>query len=295
MAYKVIHETFWTDPRIKSLPPKVKLLFIYLITNPHTHYSGIYYLPEETIAVETGLTKKEVRYGIDTLSKGYLVRFDRVFQVVWVVNMLKYQAYGSKQIKGIANYLATLHNCPLIKDFLEYYKDLKIPYRYPTDTLSEGYQGGIPTEYRNQNTEINNNISLSKERESKTKPPVEEFFNLWNETVKDTPIPQARELTPQRRDKIRVRLQERPLDQWKEIFKRITASRFCRGDNPRGWRASFDWIIAKQENAVKVLEGKYDDTGIRDIRENSKFTPCGGIKGGKNKYDGVAITAGKDP
>lgn len=155
MAYKIIYDSFWTDPKIKKLETKTKLLFLYLITNPHSHYSGIFYLPEVYIEEETGLSKKEIRYGIDTLSEGYLIRIDRIFQVIWVVNMLKYQAKGAKQLKGIASHLTNLHNCPLIQDFLEYYKDLNIPFRYRIDTVSEGYQEGIlqNTEYRIQNTE----------------------------------------------------------------------------------------------------------------------------------------------
>jgi len=44
-------------------------------------------------------------------------------------------AISKQQLKGIANHFNTLHNCPLISDFLEYYQELQIPYRYPIDTL----------------------------------------------------------------------------------------------------------------------------------------------------------------
>jgi len=56
-----------------------------------------------------------------------------------------------------------------------------------------------------------------------------------------------------------ARLKERSIEQWIEIFQRIDQSSFCRGQNERQWRASFDWIIANQGNSIKVLEGKYDD------------------------------------
>lgn len=41
---------------------------------------------------------------------------------------------------SVASQLEALPKCPLILDFLNYYKDLKIPYRYPIDTLSKGYR-----------------------------------------------------------------------------------------------------------------------------------------------------------
>lgn len=136
MAYKTIDETFWTDPKVRGLSVNNKLLFLYLITNPHSHYSGLYYLPMSVMALETGLKQIEVRRGIDTLSKGYIVKYDDDFQVVWVVKMALYQAKGEKMMAGIANHFGRLHNCPLIKDFLKFYNTLSIPYACTIDTPS---------------------------------------------------------------------------------------------------------------------------------------------------------------
>lgn len=151
MSYKLIHETFWTDPKVKELSVKNKLLFLYCITNPHSHYSGIYYLPESVIKEETGLSKKEIRYGIDTLSERYLVKYDPQISCIWVVKMFKFQAQGEKQLKGIENHLKILHNSSLIKDFLDYYAELQILYQYPINTVSGMYH----TENSKQKTEYN--------------------------------------------------------------------------------------------------------------------------------------------
>jgi hypothetical protein len=55
-----------------------------------------------------------------------------------------------------------------------------------------------------------------------------------------------------------ARLRERPLEEWRPIFQRINASDFCRGQNDRGWIATFDWAL-QPDTAAKVLEGKYDN------------------------------------
>lgn len=140
MSYKSIDETFWTDPKIKQLDPETKYLFLYLITNPHTHYSGLYYLPIQIISVETGLSEDKTRRGIDALSKGHHVRYDGAFSTIWVINMCRYQVKNikndDKKFKGIANHFETLHKCPLIKDFMKYYHTLPIPYRYHTEGVS---------------------------------------------------------------------------------------------------------------------------------------------------------------
>ena len=69
MAYKAIHDTFWTDPDTKNLKPNDKLVFLYLITNSHTHYSGIYYLPKVLIKIETKIPDKTVEKCIAALSE----------------------------------------------------------------------------------------------------------------------------------------------------------------------------------------------------------------------------------
>ena len=41
---------------------------------------------------------------------------------------------------------------------------------------------------------------------------------------------------------------------------------FCRGENDRGWKVDFDWLVANDTHYQKVLEGKYgsaDQTGSR--------------------------------
>ncbi|MEO2054712.1 MAG: hypothetical protein ABGX83_05375 [Nitrospira sp.] len=80
---------------------------------------------------------------------------------------------------------------------------------------------------------------------------------LWNKTCLE--FPKVIDATDGRREKERTRLKKRSLAAWEVVFKRINVSQFCQGDNQRKWVASYDWIINNDENAVKVLEGKYDD------------------------------------
>jgi len=131
--YRIIQSTLWTDPKIKKLDPKTKLLFMYLITNPHAHVSGIYYLPRPFIAHETGLSDEEVKEGIETLSRGYLVATDTQNDLIWVINMLRIQGAHATILKSVATQLEGCHKSSLISLFLKHYDTLAIPYRYPTD------------------------------------------------------------------------------------------------------------------------------------------------------------------
>lgn len=90
----------------------------------------------------------------------------------------------------------------------------------------------------------------------------EALRELWN-TEAAPELPRWREMPRARRAAARARLRERPLPEWREIIRRISASSFCRGANDRGWRADPDWLL-RPGTAAKVLEGKYDDAPPRE-------------------------------
>lgn len=127
MSYQKIEGTFWTDPKIQQLSPQEKLLFVYLITNSHVHYSGIYYLPKSVIAEETGLPNHTISNGLESLMDGMLIRCDDPKKIIWVINMARYQVtQGNKVnlIKGFASQFNKLHKSTLIKEFLIHYQSL---------------------------------------------------------------------------------------------------------------------------------------------------------------------------
>ncbi|CAO0822451.1 hypothetical protein DFAR_3060024 [Desulfarculales bacterium] len=142
MAYARIDEGFWTDPLIKGLSPEGKLIAAWLFTNPHRHFSGIYYLPTVLIQVEIGVSIGVSEKVIKSLEEQGFIKYSPEFSVVWVIKMLKHQAgvnsqngkLSPQQVKGIEKQLATLHGCPLIVDFIEHYKHFKIKYDTPIDT-----------------------------------------------------------------------------------------------------------------------------------------------------------------
>ena len=84
----------------------------------------------------------------------------------------------------------------------------------------------------------------------------ESLQSLWNELIS---TPKCNELTPQRRRQAQARLRERGLDGMRVVIERLNANQFLRGDNDRGWRPNFDWVL-KPANIAKVLEGAYDHT-----------------------------------
>ncbi len=259
MSYKIIHETFWTDPKVRRLSEKGKLLLLYLITNPHSHYSGIYYLPISLISEETGLPRRIIEQGLRILGDASLILRDGTSNVVWIRNMAKHQmtqGNPTNVVKGINNHLATLHNSPLIKHFVEAYTCLGV-------TMPEGYPKDSPSMPESVSEE--EEVSGEEEREEKDgssfpspgENGLTDLSSLWNETC--TSLSKVREVSEERKRKERKRLGERPLKEWQGVFNKIQSSSFCLGKNERGWKASYDWIMKGSDNAIKVLEGKYDE------------------------------------
>lgn len=102
------------------------------------------------------------------------------------------------------------------------------------------------------------------------------LLDVWNKAVSGTPLPSARTFSKARKDKCITRLKERSFSEWEELFQRMTTIPFLCGDNDRKWNADFDWIISNEENAVKVLEGKYQKTSSRAASNSNRYSMFAG-------------------
>lgn len=127
--YRNVHARFWSDPKIRKLTPDERYLFLYLVTNEHSHVAGIYRLPKLYIQEETGLSRKAIDSAFESFSSQNLAHYDQATEQVWIVKMLCYQGHGSKIQAAIARHLKELHTSELKSVFAK-------TYSYPIDTLS---------------------------------------------------------------------------------------------------------------------------------------------------------------
>ena len=97
----------------------------------------------------------------------------------------------------------------------------------------------------------------------KKKPlPAKKIADMWNTTC--TGYPKIFTLSEARKNKIRIRVEEmggieKAMPIMQTIFKKMQESKFLKGGNKRGWKASFDWVFENDKNWVKVWEGNYDE------------------------------------
>lgn len=105
--------------------------------------------------------------------------------------------------------------------------------------------------------------SLNAPAPARNKPvPFKKIQEMWNTTCPS--FPKIYNMSEARKNKMRVRIEEmggeeKALQIMKSIFEKAQASNFLKGDNKRGWKASFDWLFENDKNWVKVHEGNYDN------------------------------------
>lgn len=92
-----------------------------------------------------------------------------------------------------------------------------------------------------------------------TDPPLSEaeVVEAWNSRMVPQGFPAVKRLTPERKRKLKARLRENTIDDWQQAMAALERSAFCRGENGRGWRADFDFLL-QPKSFTKLLEGAYE-------------------------------------
>ena len=81
----------------------------------------------------------------------------------------------------------------------------------------------------------------------------------WNALAEAVGLARVQLVSDRRKAAVRRRLAEAGgLDGWRAALEKIRESPGLRGENERGWTASFDWAI-NQANFTKLMEGNYDN------------------------------------
>lgn len=84
-----------------------------------------------------------------------------------------------------------------------------------------------------------------------------EIIDAWNQRMVPLGLPGVRRMTETRKRQLRARLRDSKLEDWQRAFDALERSKFLRGENDRGWRADFDFLL-QPKSFTKLLEGAYD-------------------------------------
>jgi DNA-binding transcriptional regulator YhcF (GntR family) len=117
----------------------------------------------------------------------------------------------------------------------------------------------------------------SSGRASKPKGEEQLAFDAFNDIAAETGIPKAQVLTPERKSKLRQRLNEcGGLTGWLDAMSKIRGSPFLCGDNDRGWKANLDFLL-RPASFTRLMEGSYDRQRQSRAQAHSKPTTRDGL------------------
>lgn len=148
---------------------------MYLMTSPHSHQSGLYWLPKMYICNEIGLPSEGASKALAWLSEENFCKYDEATEWVWVCEMAAWQigtglSAIDKRCKGVQQYLTTLPELPFLSAYIDRYADdfhLKPLSSRGIEGASKGApseQSGTEKNRADRATRIPDDFSLTQER-----------------------------------------------------------------------------------------------------------------------------------
>jgi uncharacterized protein YdaU (DUF1376 family) len=86
---------------------------------------------------------------------------------------------------------------------------------------------------------------------------VDDVVEAWNSLAADRGLAKIVKLTENRRRQIKARIREYDAEDWSTAMAAIYNSKFLCGENDRGWKADFDFLL-QPKSFVKLIEGAYN-------------------------------------
>ncbi len=237
MEYTPVHNRFWSDGWVRGLNALDRYLFLYLLTNGRAKLTGIYELPLDLMASESGIDQRDLQV--------MLVRLEPkiYYREGWVIltNYLKHHIGGGHKFgQGVK---AQFNEIP------SKIRDLAKGYGYPIDTLYMEYphfpnrrEENIRNAFAPQNTssEI---TRVNTTTEGEEKPPKKEKY-----ARRGSPVWELRE----------------------ELYSMLKADT---GHQPTQHTGDYMQIDAalkaglSEKDVVEMFEEAIADGGVRTVRE----------------------------
>jgi hypothetical protein len=121
---------FWTGNTGKLLRTDrdAQVVAIYLMTSPHSHQTGLYYLPKMYLAHETGIPLEGACKALERLAEDSFCVYDDASEWIWVREMAAWQIGTGlkpldKRCEGVHKYLESVPKLPFLGEFVERYED----------------------------------------------------------------------------------------------------------------------------------------------------------------------------
>lgn len=132
-SFGIVSPQFWTGrtgKEIQAAGAEAIILATYLMTSPHSHMCGVYYLSKQYVSIDTGRPIKAIEkafHQLATLPSGAFAYYDQENNYVWVPEMLAWQVGELKpqdsRIRGIIKWYESLPSIPFVAAFFDRYSN----------------------------------------------------------------------------------------------------------------------------------------------------------------------------
>lgn len=127
--YQRVLVKIWHDEKVLELSDSGKLLFIYLLTSPHSNAIGAYVVKKGYVAEDLGWSVQRTAKTIDVLAERELIQYDKTVGVLSVCNYLYYNPVENpNQLISAVRLFRALPRSPILKHLAK-----------SLETLSEGF------------------------------------------------------------------------------------------------------------------------------------------------------------
>ncbi len=128
--YIRIATKFWQDEKARRLSDDAKLLYLYVLTSPHSNMAGYYVLPKPYVAYDLQWLPERLDKAFAELLHQGVIKYCETSDVVLIPNFFKYNPIQNKnQAIGAARRVAELPTNTLTKDFLEVLERFAEPFK----------------------------------------------------------------------------------------------------------------------------------------------------------------------
>jgi hypothetical protein len=247
-----IHPGLWTDERFVTASPMARLFFMGL-WNECDDYGSFEWSP---LKLKMRLLPADSADAAELLSElesaGSIMRYEMAGKAYGAVrNFCQYQRpkkphSAHPQTDEIREWVNT--EARSTRDGGE-----EVPNQLPTggEIGRQRKDGG-----GNGKVEGSSNEDLSAEPTA-TPLTKSEILEAWQKRMVPLGFPAVAKMTGQRERQLAARLKDSTLEEWQRAMDALERSAFCRGENDRGWRADFDFLL-QPKSFTKLLEGAYD-------------------------------------
>lgn len=294
--YRKIDPRIWNDAKFCSFSERGKLLFFYVLTHPNMTMIGMLRATPEGLFSELGFDASDCQADWQAVCEAGVVQVAKQ-GLIRLPNFLKYNEPESPSVvKSWVSCFDLLPECDLLNDakrdiesyliqkgksWIEAYRGTK---KQPNSQTSK--QSGRQTA-RHQEQEQEQDIRNTKEKSARRKsddfrePLIEKIVSVYRETTTGY-FSQIQAVTEKRKRSVKkfinfYRKQVNAVDEAaflsavREYFCRAVRSPFLTGQNERGWRADFDFLM-NENKALALLEGKYDGHAQEPASKPNIFT-----------------------